>query len=53
MARPFLSAKGVACETNEHTVIPEINVRSKKCELAAFKVFEIKCYLINADQRYM
>ena len=25
---------------------------NKKCELAAFKMFEIKCYLIDADQRY-
>ena len=36
-----------------YKVIPEINAWSKKkSELAAFKVFEIKCYLINEDQIY-
>ena len=33
-----------------NTVIPEINVWSKKYELAAFQVFEIKSYLINVEQ---
>ena len=32
-----------------YTVIPEMNAWLKKCEWGKFIVFELKCYLINAN----